>query len=120
MYMAHRFSLESEIPGETRKNQLAGRKMKKLLMSILTVIAIFALKAHAQVDEPLKLIQTIPLSGLHDGDFDHFALDLSGQRLFLAAEDNSAVEVFRPARQQTNPQHYRRQDAALHDVSELI
>jgi DNA-binding beta-propeller fold protein YncE len=33
------------------------------------------------------------LSGLHDGDFDHFALDLPGQRLFLAAEDNSAVEV---------------------------
>ena len=33
------------------------------------------------------------MPGLHDGDFDHFALDLAGQRLFLAAEDNSAVEV---------------------------
>jgi DNA-binding beta-propeller fold protein YncE len=92
--MAHRFSLKSEIPGETRKNPLAGRKMKKLLMSILTVIAVFALKAHSQVVEPLKLIQTIPMPGLHAGDFDHFAVDLQNHRLFLAAEENSAVEVF--------------------------
>jgi DNA-binding beta-propeller fold protein YncE len=69
------------------------RKMKKLIAICLPVIALFALNAHSQMEEPLKLIQTIPLPGLHDGDFDHFALDLSGQRLFLAAEDNSAVEV---------------------------
>jgi YVTN family beta-propeller protein len=68
-------------------------KMKKLIVMGLAGITLFALKARAQVDEPLKLIQTIPLPGLHDGDFDHFALDLSGQRLFLAAEDNSAVVV---------------------------
>jgi YVTN family beta-propeller protein len=41
----------------------------------------------------LKLAQTIPLPGLHDGDFDHFALDAAGQRLFLAAEENSTVAV---------------------------
>jgi len=45
------------------------------------------------VPGPLKLIQTIPLPGLKDGDFDHFQIDLPGQRLFLCAEDNSAVEV---------------------------
>src|SRR5437660_5772987 len=47
----------------------------------------------AQVPGPLKLIQTIPLPGLKDGDFDHFQVDLPGKRLFLAAEDNSAIEV---------------------------
>jgi DNA-binding beta-propeller fold protein YncE len=67
--------------------------MKKLIAICVILIALFAPKAHSQVDEPLKAIQTIPLPGLHDGDFDHFAVDLSGQRLFLAAEDNSAVVV---------------------------
>lgn len=45
------------------------------------------------LDEPLKLVATIPLNGLHDGDFDHFQVDLAGQRLFLAAEGNEAVVV---------------------------
>jgi DNA-binding beta-propeller fold protein YncE len=53
-----------------------------------------ALQAQSTGGEPLKLVQTIPLPKLHDGDFDHFAVDLPGQRLFLAAEENSAVEVF--------------------------
>ena len=52
-----------------------------------------AMTAHAQVPGPLKLAQTIPLTGLHDGDFDHFALDAAGQRLFLAAEENSTIIV---------------------------
>lgn len=50
-------------------------------------------RAHAQVPGPLKLAQTVPLAGLHDGDFDHFALDATGQRLFLAAEENSTIIV---------------------------
>src|SRR5580704_11997269 len=59
----------------------------------LVVIVLVAIQAHAQVPGPLKLAQTIPLTGLKDGDFDHFALDSAGQRLFLAAEDNSTVVV---------------------------
>jgi DNA-binding beta-propeller fold protein YncE len=47
----------------------------------------------AQVPGPLKLLQSISLPGLKDGDFDHFQVDFPGRRLFLAAEDNSAVEV---------------------------
>jgi hypothetical protein len=31
---------------------------------------------------------------IEGGDFDHFALDLQGLRLFLNAADLSAVEVF--------------------------
>lgn len=66
--------------------------MKRMVV-ILSVLVLCAVKGQAQPDEPLRLLQTIPLPGLHDGDFDHFALDLPGQRLFLAAEENSAVEV---------------------------
>src|ERR1700680_2274120 len=43
---------------------------------------------------PLKLVQSIPLPGLKDGDFDHFAVDVEGNRLFLTAEENSKVEIF--------------------------
>ncbi|MGH9355769.1 MAG: YncE family protein, partial [Terriglobia bacterium] len=71
--------------------------MKHLMAVLLAVpllgIALCAAKAQSQIAEPLMLIHTIPLPGLHDGDFDHFQVDVQGQRLFLAAEDNSAVEV---------------------------
>jgi DNA-binding beta-propeller fold protein YncE len=68
--------------------------MKKLMMIFLAVIVLFALNAKSQVVEPMKLIQTISIPGLHDGDFDHFAADYQDHLLFLAAEENSAVEVF--------------------------
>src|ERR1700730_18336872 len=72
---------------------MGGENMKKPITVLLTAIVLFALNAQSQVDEPLKLVQTIPLPGLKDGDFDHFQVDLPGQRLFLAAEENGAVEV---------------------------
>jgi DNA-binding beta-propeller fold protein YncE len=67
--------------------------MKRSIGLLLPVLILFALEAQSQVPGPLKLIQDIPLPGLHDGDFDHFVVDLPGQRLFLAAEDNSALEI---------------------------
>src|ERR1700757_405840 len=47
----------------------------------------------AQEKAPLKLVATIPLPGLKDGDFDHFAPDVDGHRLFLTGEENDKVEV---------------------------
>jgi DNA-binding beta-propeller fold protein YncE len=47
----------------------------------------------AQEKLPLKLVVTTPMPGF-TGDFDHFGLDLKGNRLFLAAEDHKTVEVF--------------------------
>jgi len=67
--------------------------LKKSVAISLAVFALLAVGTRAQVPGPLKLIQTIPLPGLKDGDFDHFQVDLPGKRLFLAAEDNSAIEV---------------------------
>jgi DNA-binding beta-propeller fold protein YncE len=49
--------------------------------------------SRAVVAAPLKLEGTIPLSGF-TGDFDHFAVDEKGNRLFLAGEDHKTVEVF--------------------------
>ena len=68
--------------------------MKKFTTIFLAVVVLFALNAQSQVVEPLRLIQTISIPGLHDGDFDHFAADMKDHLLFLAAEENSAVEVF--------------------------
>jgi DNA-binding beta-propeller fold protein YncE len=71
------------------------RKMKIFLAFLIAANGIFlAVAASAQTKPPLRLLQTIPLPDLKGGDFDHFAVDLSGNRLFLTAEANNAVEVF--------------------------
>jgi len=41
----------------------------------------------------LQLLRAVPLPEF-SGDFDHFAVDEKGSRLFLAAEDHKTVEVF--------------------------
>ena len=56
-------------------------------------VALFPLTARAQDKLPLKLIATTPMPGF-TGDFDHFGLDIKGNRLFLASEDQKTVEVF--------------------------
>jgi WD40 repeat protein len=48
----------------------------------------------AQQKQPLKLIKSVPLPALKDGDFDHFAVDLQSKSLFSAAEENSKALVF--------------------------
>jgi DNA-binding beta-propeller fold protein YncE len=62
--------------------------------SNLPFLALFLIpiSLHAQADSPLRLIQTIPLPE-YVGDFEHFAADLKGNRLFLIAEDHKTVEV---------------------------
>src|SRR5258705_5519846 len=59
----------------------------------MTILAACALTVLAQEKLPLKLVATTPMPGF-TGDFDHFGLDLKGNRLFLAAEDHKTVEVF--------------------------
>ena len=67
--------------------------MKKVCFVFLALSVVLAVRAEAQVREPLKLSGTIPLPGLRDGDFDHFAPDVEGHRLFLTAEENNKVVV---------------------------
>ncbi len=68
--------------------------MKRFLAYFVpAIIILIAFTASAQTKPPLRLVQTIPLPDLKEGDFDHFAVDLSGNRLFLTGEANNAVYV---------------------------
>ena len=60
---------------------------------VLLAVFFLAIGAHAQTDDPpLRLIHTTLLPG-YVGDFEHFAADIKGNRLFLIAEDHKTVEV---------------------------
>jgi hypothetical protein len=62
-------------------------------MALVTVFYVVTTSAWAQQKAP-QLSLTILLRELHDGDFDHFTVDLHGNRLFVAAEENSKVLIF--------------------------
>jgi DNA-binding beta-propeller fold protein YncE len=61
--------------------------------AILALLVSLGIVARAQDHLPLKLVATIPLPGLHDGDFDHFAPDVDGHRLFLTGEENEKILI---------------------------
>src|ERR1700736_4114632 len=70
--------------------------MKNLLTAVpLTIILLMlSIPGHGQSrQDPLRLVQTISIPGV-EGRFDHLAVDLKGQRLFLAAQAHRSVEVF--------------------------
>jgi DNA-binding beta-propeller fold protein YncE len=72
--------------------QLIRREMKLFIKVIL--FGALAAGAMGQTKAPLKLMQSIPLPALKAGDFDHFAPDVEGHRLFLTAEENGKLLVF--------------------------
>jgi hypothetical protein len=73
---------------------LRRRKVRRLILAICSlVLAALAVSSNAQEKLPLKLVATTSMPGF-TGDFDHFGVDLKGNRLFLAAEDQKSVEVF--------------------------
>lgn len=66
------------------------------LRAITLVASLFVLivGVWAQTKAPLTLKQTIPVSGItKEGDFDHLAVDVQGNRLFIMGEDNSVVKI---------------------------
>ncbi len=60
----------------------------------MTVSILFAVTARSQQSPPLKLVQTLQLPADVKGNFDHFGVDLKGNRLFATPEDYKAVVVF--------------------------
>src|SRR5882757_8570231 len=70
-----------------------GDKLRQSLRICLMTFAVCVVAVRAQEKLPLKLIATTPMPGF-TGDLDHFGLDLKGNRLFLASEDQKTVEVF--------------------------
>jgi len=63
------------------------------LIIMLVMVMSTVCPAPANEAAPLQLLQVVPLPGF-TGDFDHFAVDEKGGRLFLAGEDHKTVEVF--------------------------
>ena len=67
-----------------------------LAMAFCAPAAQAADSAPASADAPrvLQLVGRTELPG-YSGDFDHFGVDLAGDRLFMAAEDHGTLEVFK-------------------------
>ncbi len=65
--------------------------MKRIAIT-LALILLCGFSANAQPASPLTLQRTIALPGVH-GKFDHFAIDLTGRRLFASAGGNHSVLV---------------------------
>ena len=68
------------------------RRFVTLIVSVVFIV--FVMGVCGQDKAPLVLSNSIPLPELHDGDFDHFVVDVPGNRLFATAEENSKVLVF--------------------------
>ena len=67
--------------------------MKRWLLFATMTLAVFRVGAYAQDAAPLKLVQTIKLSPEIKGNFDHFAVDMKGSRLFATPEGYKSVLV---------------------------
>jgi len=66
--------------------------MKFCLVFLCALCLFLSSPALSQTTPPMKLIQTIPLPNV-EGYFDHMAVDLKGQRLFLPGEHQRTIEV---------------------------
>ncbi|MFI5059078.1 MAG: YncE family protein [Candidatus Acidiferrales bacterium] len=66
--------------------------MKTYLAILWTACMAVMPAAQAQTIEPLKLIQTIPMPNV-EGYFDHMAVDIKGQRLFVTGEHQRTLEI---------------------------
>ena len=64
-----------------------------MLLILLVASGLLAGKTQSQ-EAPLKLVQTYKLPADVKGNFDHFAIDLAGNRLFATPEAYKAVLVF--------------------------
>ena len=67
--------------------------MKNLILILTAAGMISGAQIRAQ-QAPLKLIQTISLTPDVKGHFDHFEVDLKGNRLFATPEGYKSVLVF--------------------------
>ena len=68
--------------------------MKRTVVMLCMTFGLFTGKMQAQESAPLKLVQTFKLPVDVKGNFDHFAIDLAGNRLFATPEAYKAVLVF--------------------------
>src|SRR5260370_17175748 len=72
--------------------ELRRQEVKTYLAVAGIVLVLLISGAQAQTGAPLKLIQTIPLPNV-EGYFDHMAVDVKGQRLFVPGEHQRTIEI---------------------------
>ena len=68
------------------------RRAKLIAVCCIAIVAGFAVPTSAQEKQPLRLVRTIPLTGV-TGRLDHMGVDLEKKRLFVAASANNTLEV---------------------------
>src|ERR1700730_5707007 len=73
------------------KTRPSTRRIHIVIILLLCIPTIA--RSQEKTEAPLKLLRSVALPGF-TGDFDHFAVDEKGGRLFLAGEDHKTVEVF--------------------------
>src|SRR5436853_6037041 len=66
--------------------------MKTYLVVLWALCVVLIPRAQCQTSAPLKQIQSIPLPNV-EGYFDHMAVDIKGQRLFVPGEHQRTIEV---------------------------
>jgi hypothetical protein len=74
------------------RKRMNGR-IATLVSSLFLLAASLVPAAGAAGGEPLRLLGRTDVPGF-EGDFDHFAADVKGNRLFLAGEEKGTLEVF--------------------------
>src|ERR1700737_1801544 len=68
--------------------------MMKRSLVVLAALALFGIQSRCQEAAPLKLVQTFKLPADVKGNFDHFGIDLKGDRLFATPQGLHAIAVF--------------------------
>src|SRR5579864_2032819 len=74
--------------------QRSGEQMKKRYSMLAAFFVLFVIPVKGQDPSVLKLTQTLSLPPDVKGNFDHFGVDLKGNRLFATPEGYKAVLVF--------------------------
>src|ERR1700687_6510576 len=66
--------------------------MKKVFV-VLAIVVSWVMHPPAKERAPLKLVQTVSVPGLAR-KWDHFGVDLKGNRLFVTSEEEPTIEIF--------------------------
>src|SRR5467141_4292541 len=71
---------------------MRSERMKTYVALVWTLCMVLIPRVQCQTSAPLKQIQSIPLPNV-EGYFDHMAVDIKGQRLFVPGEHQRTIEV---------------------------
>src|ERR1700742_4671524 len=66
----------------------------KRIFTVAASLLLSVSSLYAANTAPLRLLKTTPLPAVTGGDFDHFAVDRTNNRLYVAAEVYGSIEVF--------------------------